>query len=164
MRVAAIDKPISAQSRITVLSAVALITLNSLSACGDVTLAPEQQLRAWVEQGQIAAESKQRGRLLDMVSPAYVDARGYDRDDIGSLLRAYFLRQNSISLMTSIKDVRVFADSAAEIDMTIGLAGRNDSALGFSATAYHFAFELQREDDDWLLISAQWGRLGEELR
>ena len=36
-------------------------------------------------------------------------------------------------------------------------------ALGFDADAYNFEFELIKTDGDWLLIGAQWGRLGSEL-
>jgi len=43
------------------------------------------------------------------------------------------------------------------------MAGQNDAVLGFSADAYRFQLELEREGDDWLLISARWGELGEEL-
>jgi hypothetical protein len=98
-----------------------------------------------------------------MISPAYADARGSDRGDIENILRAYFFRQNSISLLTRIEEIRVYGDSAAEIELTVGMAGQNDSVLGFSADAYRFQLELERDGDDWLLISARWGELGEEL-
>ena len=43
------------------------------------------------------------------------------------------------------------------------LAGTNDGVFGFSADAFRFQLELERDGDDWLLISARWGELGEEL-
>ena len=100
---------------------------------------------------------------MRMISPAYSDARGLDRDDIENRFRLYFLRQNTIKLLVSIDDIRVFGETAAEIDLTAGLTGTNDGALGFSASAYSFELELERVDDDWQLISARWGRLGDEL-
>ena len=135
----------------------------TLSACGGPELGPEEQLRAWVSRGEEAAETKQRSELIDMISPAYADTRGSDRGDIENILRAYFFRQNSISLLTKIEEIRVYGDSAAEIELTVGMAGQNDSVLGFSADAYRFQLELERSGDDWLLISARWGELGEEL-
>jgi hypothetical protein len=144
------------------LAGVACIVI--LSACGGPEAGPEEQLRQWVNRGEAAAEAKERRELIDMISPAYTDTRGNERADIENILRVYFFRQNSITLLTKIKEVRLIAGSAAEIELTVGMAGQNDSVLGFSADAYRFELELTREGDDWLLISARWGELGEELR
>ena len=116
-----------------------------------------------MDRGEEAAEAKQRRELIDMISPAYMDTRGSDRGDIENLLRVYFFRQNNITLLTKIEEIRVYGDSAAEVELTVGMAGQNDAVLGFSADAYRFQLELEREGDDWLLISARWGELGEEL-
>ena len=134
-----------------------------LGGCGGPEAGPEEQVRQWLSAGQQAAETKERGDLLDLISPSYVDSRGLDRDDIGDRLRVYFLRQQSIKLLTSIEEIRLYGDSAAEVDLTVGMAGKNDSVFGFSADAYRFQLELERDGDDWLLISARWGELGEEL-
>ena len=142
---------------------MSLVCLAVLSGCGGPEAGPEEQLRQWVSTGQEAAESKDRRDFLDLISPAYVDARGFDRDDVGDRLRVYFLRQHSIKLLTSIEEIRIFADSAAEIELTVAMAGKNDSVFGFSADAYRFQLELERDGDDWLLISARWGKLGKEL-
>ena len=160
MRVCVNDNPIRSATG----PLAALLLLPILSSCSEPATAPEQQLRAWVSQGQSAAESKQRRELVEMISPAYSDVRGRDRGDLENLLRAYFLRQNKIVLVTSIDEIRVFDDSAAEIELTVGLAGTNDGVLGFSADAQRFLFELQRDKDVWELISARWGQLGDELR
>lgn len=145
-----------------VLASIACIVI--LSACDGSATGAEEQLRQWVSRSEEAAEAKERRELIGMISPAYADARGNDRSDIESVLRAYFFRQNSIALLTNIEELRVFGDTAAEIEMTVGMAGQNDSVLGFSADAYRFELELTREKDDWLLISARWGEFGEELR
>jgi hypothetical protein len=126
--------------------------------------APEEQLRQWVSRVEEAAEAKERRELISMISPDYTDSRDNERPDIENMLRAYFFRQNSISLLTNIEDVRLIADSAAEIELTVGMAGQNDGVFGFSADAYRFEMELMKEGDDWLLISARWGELGDELR
>lgn len=135
-----------------------------LSACGGPALGTQDQLRQWVETSVAFAEAKERRNLLSMVSPNYGDGREYDRDDIGNKLRVLFLRLQSVKLLTSINDIRVFDDSVAEIDLTVGMAGKNDSVFGFSADAYKFELELERDGDDWLLISARWGEVGDELR
>ena len=134
-----------------------------LGACGGAETGPEEQLRQWVTIANQAAEAKERRKLVGMISPAYADPRGNDRDDIEVLLRFYFLRQHRIKLLTSIDDVRLYGDSAAEIDLTVGMAGTKDGDFGFSADAYRFALELELDGDEGQLIGARWGKLGSEL-
>lgn len=140
--------------------AVALLA----SACGGPATPAEEQVRDWVRRGVQAAEAEQRRVLVDMISPAYADARGNERDGIESMLRFYFMRMNSVELITSIEEVSVIGDSAAEVLLTVGMAGTHDGVLGFSAEAYRFSLELEAAGSDWQLISARWGEVGKELR
>lgn len=135
-----------------------------LGACADTTSSPEEQIRAWVDSGHDAAEDKDRGRLVDMISPAYADARGNSRDDIENLFRFYFLRSNRVALLVNVDDIEVFDDTAAEIRLTVGMGATTDSALGFNADAYRFALELENDGGEWLLVSGRWNELGGELR
>ena len=134
------------------------------SGCGDPPSEPEQELRAWVAAGVEAAENEKRRVLVNMISPSYADARGYDRERIDDVLRVYFFRQDRISLLPRIEEITVYDTTAARVVMTVGMAGTNDGVLGFSADAYRFAFELEKPAEEWQLISARWGELGDELR
>ena len=134
-----------------------------LAACGNPPTPPEEAVRAWVADGQQAAEEKDRRALVKMISPAYADARGNSRDEIENLFRLYFFRQNNIALLTRIESLRIIGDSAAEIELSVGIAGTNDGVLGFSADAYRFEMELVRDGDDWLLISGRWGEVGGDI-
>ncbi len=135
-----------------------------LAGCGGPASAPEQELRTWVADGMNAAGNKERRRLMGMVSDAYADARGNTRSDIEDRLRVYFLRQHKIALISNIEEITVYDDTAAKIILTVGMAGTNDGVLGFSADAYRFALELEKDGGEWELISARWGELGDELR
>ena len=145
-------------------SLLVLVVSLALSACGGPPSAPEEAIREWVRSGVTAAEAKERRRLVDMISPAYADARGNQRDGIENILRWYFLRMNSVQLVTSIEDITVIGDTAAEVVLKVAMAGTHDGALGFSADAYRFSLELERDGDDWQLISARWGELGKEMK
>lgn len=134
-----------------------------LAACGGPPEAPEAALRAWVAKGHELAEAKDRGALVDMISPRYADARGNDRDDIDKLFRLYFLRVHTVALVTRIEELAVYDGTAGRVVLTVGMAGTHDGTFGFSADAYRFDMEFER-DDDWLLTSARWGELGEDLR
>ncbi len=117
-----------------------------------------------MDRGEAAAEAKDRGDFLDMISPDYADARGNSHEDIGEMLRFYFFRQNAIALLTKIDNIAMMGDTAAMVDVTVGMAGTNNGALGLSADAYRFEFELGKTDDEWVLIGTRWGELGGDLR
>ena len=135
----------------------------SLAGCGGPSEGPEAALRAWVSQGHERAEEKDRRGLVDMISPDYVDARGNSRDDISDLFRIYFLRTHTVALLTKIDELNVYGDDAGAVVLTVGMAGTNDGTFGFSADAYTFEMEFEREGDDWLLTSARWGELGGDV-
>jgi hypothetical protein len=141
-----------------------VVALAALAACGEPASEPEAELRAWVATGVESAENKERRDLMSMVSPAYADARGKEKSDIENILRVYFLRQHSIALLPKINEITLYDDTAASVDLTVGLAGTNDGVLGFSADAYRFELELEKDGDEWELISARWGELGGEIR
>jgi len=133
-----------------------------LAACGGADEGPEAAIRAWVERGEAAAESKDRNALMDMVSPAYADSRGNDRDAIGQRLWFYFQRQGSVALLTRIDELNVVGDSAAELVLQVAMAGTEAGAGGFDADAWTIEMELVRDDGEWLLIGARWAGLGED--
>jgi hypothetical protein len=137
-----------------------------LAACGSPGDQdnPEEQLRAWVARGEVAAEEKDRSELLDMISVDYADSRGNTHESIGNILRGFFFRQNSIALLTSVDDIQMMGDTAAVVAVTVGMAGTRNSGIGLNADAYSFEFELEKRSDEWLLIGARWGELGGELR
>ena len=134
-----------------------------LAACGGPVEGPEQAIRAWVSEGEELAEAKDRRALVDMISESYTDARGNNHDDLENMFRVYFLRQNKVALITSIEELNIYGDTAAQMLLTVAMAGTNEGTLGFSADAYRFEMEFELEDDEWLLTSARWGELGEDL-
>ena len=140
------------------------VVMMLLVACGEPRSEPEAEVRAWVAAGVEAAESKERRGLIGQVSSSYADARGNDRSDIENMLRVYFFRQHKIGLLTKIEEITIYGDTAARLIMTVGMAGTNDGVLGFSADAYRFDMELEKDGGEWLLIAARWGELGNELK
>jgi hypothetical protein len=136
-----------------------------LAGCGGGSeMGPEAAVRAWVEAAEAAAEEKDRQGLLAMIAENYADARGNDHAQIDNMVRYYFLRQNSVAFITSITDIVILGDDAAQVSLTVGMAGTDTSALGVRADAYNFELELENTDDEWLLIGARWGEVGGEMR
>lgn len=135
-----------------------------IAACGGSASDAESQVRAWIDRGHEAAESKDRGELVDMIAPTYADARGNSRTDIENLFRFYFLRTNKVALLVSVDDIAVIDDTAAAVALTVGMGATTDGALGFKADAYQFELELENDGDEWLLVSGRWNDFGGELR
>jgi hypothetical protein len=133
-------------------------------ACGGPAGSPQDALRDWLAGAEAAAEAKDRDALVGLISPAYVDARGHDRDAIDRMFRVYFLRQRDVGLLTDIKEIALSGDSAATMTVTVGMAGTNSGTLGFSASAYRFELDLEVHDDEWMLIGARWGEMGQSIR
>ena len=142
---------------------IAGLAVLCIAGCGGSPQDAETQIRSWLAAGEAAAEEKDRRALMKMVSPRYSDSRGNDRAAIEGMLRFYFLRQGSVALLSKIDSLEVYDGTAAEVRMTVGMAGSNDAPLGFSADAYRFALELELIDDEWQLMSARWGRLGQDI-
>ncbi len=151
----------SAVYRALCLAAAALVIL---VACGDPPSEPEAELRAWVDAGIASVEAKERRAVVGMVSEAYVDGRGNERSDLDKILRVYFHRMNNIKLLPKIEEITIYGETAAQLVLTVGMAGTNDGILGFSADAYRFELEVEKDGDDWRLISARWGEVGRELK
>lgn len=145
----------------TVITFVATVLL--LAGCSGDPESPEQAIRNWLEAGESAAEARDRGALMDMISTGYNDPRGNERADIDKLLRLYFLRQQDIMLSVHINDIVVHADTAASVSLTVGMLGVRGRLESLAADAYRFEFEIQREGDDWMLIAARWSPIGEPL-
>jgi len=138
--------------------------LGCLAACGGERSTPEEEVRAWLAAVHVAAEEKDRPAIVDRISAAYVDSRGNSRNDVDNTLRGLFLRQNRISILPSVESITIHDGTAAEVVVTVGMAGTNNSMLGLSADAYRFELELEKDGGDWLLIAARWGELGEQIR
>ncbi len=132
--------------------------------CGRSVSDPQAELETWVAEAEAAAEAKDRRALLNKIAANYADARGNDRDELGNMFRMLMLRQQSIAILTKIDAIELLDESAANVALTVGMAGTNNRLLGLSADAYRFELELEKDGDDWLLIGARWGELGEELR
>lgn len=135
-----------------------------LTGCGAGQAGPDVALREWVDEVHAAAEVKDRGAILERISPAYADARGNSRDDIANLLRLYFLRANRVEFVPVIDSIHVTAETVADLVLTVGMAGTDHGRFALRADAYRFELELEYVDGEWQLFSARWAELGQSPR
>ncbi|THB71191.1 MAG: hypothetical protein D6B28_07640 [Gammaproteobacteria bacterium] len=159
-------------------SIAALLTsvlfLFSLAACSDKQISEEDQIKYMVERAVTAAEKKELGALIDVLTESYSDKYNKTRKQAGKMLRLYFFRNKSIHLFTRIKSIEILDDTAQQTDdadkrailqIYVGLAGRpvkGDSPLGLRADLLLFTMDLIKDDDDWLVEKSDWKRASQD--
>ena len=131
-----------------------------LSACGDPQ-SPEQQVRAVIDQMEMAAESRDVGDVVGLLSPGYRDAFANDREEAGQRVRGYFVLNQSIHLLTRIQDITFPSEDEARASVLVGMVGRDADAANawqLAADLYEFDLALLREDGEWKVSWAEWRR------
>ena len=116
-----------------------------------------------MQEAESAVEDRDRDGLVKMISERYTDARGNDRSNLEQTLRALFLRNRNIVLVSKIDELTIIGETAAQVRLTAGMTGAGDGVLGLSADAYRFELELENDGDGWMLIGARWAELGGQL-
>ncbi|MBA7631278.1 hypothetical protein ES703_38808 [subsurface metagenome] len=114
------------------------------------------------ETNRVAADARTRGATGD----GYVDDRGHNKRSIEGLLRVYLLRNESIYLLTRVKSIDFPLDDHATASVIVAMAGVPIASAGQLLTIdvdmHRFDLTLQRRDDDWQVVLAQWRRASAE--
>ncbi len=139
--------------------ALCLSALLALCACSDERLSPEAEVRQFVAHGVEAGEARSVDAVEALLHPDYLDQKGYNREQLLKLLRAYFFRHKNIHLFTRVDEVRLLGGGEAEVRLFVAMAGSvisDISALpSLRARLYRFELRLVR-DDRWRLQHARW--------
>ena len=130
-----------------------------LSACDGGDASPEMQIRRLIERGVEAAEARSADDLQELLHPDYRDQKGYNREQLGKLLQAYFIRHRNIHLFTRIDDITLLDENRAEVHLHVAMASSVISDItalpGLRARIYRFELQLARQQE-WLLQHASW--------
>lgn len=143
---------------------IAIIALLSLlvSGCNNQTNSPEDEIRQFIKSGIESAEQRSSGDLKDMIRDNYSDHKGYNKNQLVSLIRLYFLRNKSVYLFSKIKDIKITGNQNATVQLYVAMAGKQISDItllsNYRASIYRFELQLNKSDDEWLLESAKWAR------
>ena len=138
--------------------AAALAASLAVSACKERTT-PEQQVRAVIAAAEDAAERRDHSDLVELVSPRFEGAHGEDAREISRLLRGYLLAHPRVHVGTRIESIEFPYEDMARVELTVGALGSGDGgALDFEADAQDVELELQREDGEWRVTRAGWGK------
>jgi hypothetical protein len=117
---------------------------------------PEAEIRAMLAAAESAAEARDMGFFDDVLSDAYRDTRGYDREETLRSLRAYFIANQRIDILSRVDEIVIEGEHAARAVVHAGMLGRRTDALldGIDADLYRFELELVNDSGDWQVIGA----------
>ncbi|MFQ5795754.1 MAG: hypothetical protein ACE5JP_11980 [Candidatus Bipolaricaulia bacterium] len=96
----------------------------SLFSCSSEPDSPEAQVRALVTRAEVAAEKKDLDTLKQLISESYTDGLGQDKRAIVGLLTLYFLRNQSIHLLTRVQEITFPEPARAEATVFVAMAGQ----------------------------------------
>lgn len=140
--------------------AIAWLAMLMLSGCSEPD-APQVQVRKALEELETAAENRDASAFREGISDAYRDREGRDAAEIISLVRGYFVLNQSIHLLTRIEHIDFPTPSEAQAKVAVGMVGADaeaGSAWNLAAQVHDFDVTLRREDDAWRVIYAEWRR------
>lgn len=126
-----------------------IFALAALSACGGGD-SPEQQVRAVIDQMELAAENRDVGDLTEHLSEDYRDSNGMGPEEVARYLRGYFIANQSVHLLTRIEQLEFPAEGEARARVTVGMLGREAAdQWDLAADLRTFKIALRREPEDW---------------
>ena len=100
-----------------------LVILVLTAACGGPEDSPEERIRAFIEEGEAAAEVRSLDFFKDSLAENYSDDHGLTRKEMLRMLAGYFFRNQSIHLVTRVGEIRLLTDTHAEAVVYVGMAG-----------------------------------------
>ena len=135
----------------------ALAASLAVSACGGDRKTPEQQVRAVITAAEDAAERRNHGDLLALLSPRFEGANGEDVREISRRLRGYLIANPTLRVATTIERIDFPYEDMARVELAVGTLGRGAGGpLDLDADAQAVDLELQREDGRWRVTRARW--------
>ena len=131
-----------------------------IQSCSDNSASPEAEIRAYIQSGVEAAESRSSDALAELMHDNYTDHKGYNKKQLVGLLRAYFFRHKNIHLLTKIDEIELLTEREATVRLHVAMAGSViadvDALSALRARIYRFELQLIKQDE-WMLMQADWG-------
>ena len=135
---------------------LALAALLAFAGCG-APGTPEDEVRAFVDAAESAAEARDASALKDLVADDYQDRQGRTAGDVRNFLHAWLVAHPSVNLLTRIDRIELEGTELARFEVTVGLLGREvkgDSDWSLAFEVERLDIRLAREDGEWKVIGA----------
>jgi hypothetical protein len=135
---------------------VALGLAVGLLACGTPELSPEAEVRETLAALESAAEAGDASAFTELVSPAYEDPYGHDREKLKAFLSFHVMRSGrGREVVVRVREIHIEPSdpTRAVVTLSLGLMG---SGARLSADVYAVDMDLVREEETWRVAWAQW--------
>jgi hypothetical protein len=137
------------------------ILLLFLASCRSEPDDPEAQIRALIAKAEKAAEEKDARTLKDLVSEKYSGANREKKRELVALVSYHLIRQQSIHLLTQVREITFPEPSVAEATVFVAMAGRMikafDDLARLRADIYRVDFTAAEESKrDWKVTRVEW--------
>lgn len=129
-----------------------------LSSCQRA--APEERLRAAVEDLQAAIQQRDTASMRDWLAGDFIGPEGLDRDGVRRLAQLMYLRHRNVDVAIGPMQVDMQTDHAT-VAFTAVLTGATGGLLPDSGRIYNVRTGWRLEGEVWRLTSAQWTAVGE---
>ncbi|MFO7277680.1 MAG: hypothetical protein DIU56_011640 [Pseudomonadota bacterium] len=138
-----------------------VLSLTLLAACTSRST-PEAEVRALIARGEEAAEARDTGAVMALVSEQYSDELGRDRQALRNFVRGFFLVNQRVRLLTRIESIEFPEDGLARVRLVVGMLGTrgDEEDWSFAAELHELDIELVREGGEWRVLHARRHRPG----
>jgi hypothetical protein len=136
----------------------------SLWSCSDDPHSPEERVRQSIREAEDLIERRVLSKVMSHVHPNYLDQDGRDFQQLRIMLAGYFLRNQSIHIISRVKQIEIDADGKAQAVIYAGVAGGSQRPSDSLETWRSDLLQLQLtfvedEGEGWLLSQASWERV-----
>jgi hypothetical protein len=127
------------------------------AACSKPPVA-EDEVRAMFAAAERAAEARDVGAVLDLVSEEYSDGAGRSRMDLRNLVRGWFVLHPEVSVVTRVDAIEIQSAEHASATLTVGMLGRRGAPedLELAADLQTIDLVLRRDGGEWRVTRADW--------
>lgn len=135
-------------------------SLSFLYGCGKEDASPENQVRLFVAEGEIAAEKRELKTIKKLISDSYTDDHNREKIDLVRIVAAYFLRHKNIHLLSHIGSLHFPDEGRAELTLFVAMSGQPvtdvKALFDIRADLHRFDMVLGLENSKWRLKKAAW--------
>ncbi len=118
---------------------------------------PEAEVRALVARSIEAAEKRDAATIGEAFAEDFKGPGGASKQEVKGVVLGHILRNpNPLVVLNPSLEVTVESPTRAAFKGVFIFARGPGGALGDGASQYEIEARLEKRDDDWLLVSAEW--------
>jgi hypothetical protein len=140
-----------------------------LAGCAGEPDPPLERVRALLAEAEAAAEAKDPGALVALLSEDFtasgslgMSAYGQGRSSASAIVSATLARHEAVHLLTRVHDLQLTGPESASATVYVAMASRPipepGAVASTSATLYRFDLVFAFEGSEWRVRGAEWRR------